>query len=381
MTAPFPFVSVSGSPYERGRQHGAAVPDRVRRSARFYAGQLDRLGSRPGERERLIAEFSRGIAAFDEAYLEEMRGIADGAGLSLDAIIMINARTEIVAKARLLASRPIDEDEEEEMADGCTGAVILPERSATGGVIQGQNWDWQPDCAETAIVLRIRREDGPDLLTFVEAGGLGRHGMNAAGICVTGNYLRSDRDYCQEGVPLALVRRKALEQEHLALAIKAVATTPKACSTNMMLSQNYGFAIDFECAPDEAFPVYPQDGLIVHANHWISPAALAKLRDTGMTSSADSHYRDWRVRRLLDEPRRPLTREDLKAALFDDFLTPHSVCRPPRPGATGDLTASVAMILIEPALGIMEVAPMPALNRQFTRYSLDGDPVAVAIAA
>lgn len=383
MIAPFPFVSVSGTPYERGRQHGAAVAERVRRSARFYSRQLDRLGSEPGQRERLIAEFGRSIAAFDNAYLDEMRGIADGAGLELDAIIMINARTEIVAKARLLALRPADDDDEDEeaMADGCTGAIILPERSWNGGIIQGQNWDWQPECAETAIVLRIHREDGPDVLTFVEAGGLGRHGMNSAGICVTGNYLRSDRDYCQEGVPLALIRRKALEQEHLALAIKLVATTPKACSTNMMLSQNRGFAIDLECAPNEAFPVYPQDGLIVHANHWISPVALTKLRDTGLASSPDSQYRDWRVRKLLTEPQRFLTREDLKAALFDDFLSPYAVCRPPRAGATGDLTASVAMIVMEPALGIMEVAPLPALNRHFTCYSLNDDPVAVEVAA
>jgi isopenicillin-N N-acyltransferase like protein len=383
MIAPFPFVSVSGTPYERGRQHGAAVAERVRRSARFYSGQLDRLGSEPEQRERLLAEFGRSIAAFDSAYLDEMRGIADGAGLELGAIIMINARTEIVAKARLLALHPVDDDDEDEeaMADGCTGAIILPERSWNGGIIQGQNWDWQPECAETAIVLRIHREDGPDVLTFVEAGGLGRHGMNSAGICVTGNYLRSDRDYCQEGVPLALIRRKALEQEHLALVIKIVATTPKACSTNMMLSQNRGFAIDLECAPNEAFPVYPQDGLIVHANHWISPVALTKLRDTGLASSPDSQYRDWRVRKLLTEPQRFLTREDLKAALFDDFLSPYAVCRPPRTGATGDLTASVAMIVMEPALGIMEVAPLPALNRHFTCYSLKDDPVAVEVAA
>ena len=382
MIEPFPFVSVSGSPYERGRSYGAAVPDRSAGSARFYSGQLDGLGSSPTLRSRLIDEARQGIAAFDEAYLEEMRGIADGSGVPLDAIIMINARTEIVAKARLIANRADEEEEEDEADnDGCTGAIILPERSATGGVIQGQNWDWQPECANTAIVLRVQRKNGPDLLTFVEAGGLGRHGMNEAGICVTGNYLRSDRDYCQEGVPLALVRRKALEQEHLALAIKVIATTPKACSTNMMLSQDKGFGIDLECAPDEAFPILPEDGLIVHANHWTNPTALTKLRETGIASAPDSPYRDWRVRQLLNEPRRPLGREDLKAALFDDFLSPFSVCRPPRPGQRGDITASVAMILLEPGKGVMEVAPLPALNRHFTCYSLTGEPFATEQAA
>jgi isopenicillin-N N-acyltransferase-like protein len=381
MVEPFPFVSVSGSPYERGRQHGEAVADRVRWSAAFYAKQLDKIGSGPAEREALIAEFRTAIAAFDEDYLAEMQGIADGAGLPVDAIVVINARTEIVAKAKLLAKRKVSAALADKMADGCTGAIILPERTASGGVIQGQNWDWDPECVKGAIVLRVRREHGPDLMTFVEAGGLGRHGFNAAGVTVTGNYLRSDRDYMQEGVPLALVRRKALEQEHLALAIGIVASTPKACSTNMMLSHNDGFGIDLECAPDQAFPVLPEDGMIVHANHWISPVALANLRDTGIGSAPDSQYRDWRVRRLLNEPRRPLTREDLKAALFDDFLSPFAVCRPPRPGASGDTSASVAMILIEAGLGVMEVAPLPALNREFTLYSLHADPVAVARAA
>ncbi|TIP97213.1 MAG: acyl-CoA--6-aminopenicillanic acid acyltransferase, partial [Mesorhizobium sp.] len=74
----------------------------------------------------------------------------------------------------------------------CTGAVILPEATRNGRLIHGQNWDWKAECAETSVVLRIRRTDGPDLLTFTEAGGLARSGFNAAGIGITANYLESD---------------------------------------------------------------------------------------------------------------------------------------------------------------------------------------------
>ncbi len=161
-------------------------------------------------------------------------------------------------------------------------------------------------------------ERRPDILTFTEAGGLARSGLNAAGIAITANYLESDRDYRQSGVPLPLIRRKVLEQEHVALAISAVATTPKACSNNMMLSHAGGFAIDFECAPDEAFALYPEDDLLVHANHWVSPVALSKLKDTGVPEVPDSFYRDWRVKRRLG---RQVAIDDLKAALFDDFGT------------------------------------------------------------
>lgn len=379
MVEPFPFIDVSGSPYERGRQHGAAVPARVKRSIELYGGQLVDLGYDTVAKSRLIAEFAREIEAFGAHYVEEMRGIADGAGVTLEDIVMVNARTEVMAKARLEKAKPVEAGEE--LDDGCTGAVILPERSATGELIHGQNWDWKAECAETAIVLRVRRDDGPDFLTFVEAGGLARCGMNAAGVSITANYLESERDFTQAGVPLALIRRKVLEQEHFAMAMKAVATTPKACSNNMMLSTVAGFAIDFECAPDEAFPIYPADGLIVHANHWVGSIALTKIKDTGIPRVPESFYRDWRVRKLLDDAGRKLSVADLKNAFFDDFLSPYAVCRPPRPNETGNLSATVSMVIMQPAKGVMEVAPLPALNRQFTRYSLTDDPVTLAEAA
>jgi hypothetical protein len=95
----------------------------------------------------------------------------------------------------------------------------------------------------------------------------------------------------------------------------------------------------------------------------------------------ESFYRDWRVRKLLDQAGEKLTADDLKHALFDDFLTPHSVCRPPRPNDTGNLSATVAMVIMQPAKGLMEVCPLPALNRSFTRYSLTDAPRSLAEAA
>jgi isopenicillin-N N-acyltransferase like protein len=310
-----------------------------------------------------------------------MRGIADGSGVPFDHVVMINARTEVIAEARRISGAALATAAAIAPKDGCTGVVIMPQRSKTGRLIHGQNWDWRAECADTAIVLRVRRDDGPDFLTFVEAGGLARNGFNAAGIAITANYLRSDRDYRQTGVPLALIRRNVLEQEHFALAIKSVATTPKSCSNNMMLSHADGVAIDLECAPDESFPLYPSDGLLVHANHFVTAAALSKVKETGIASSPDSYYRDMRVREKLEAAGRSLTREDLKAALFDDFGKPYSVCRPPRPMADSfDLSATVAMVIMEPKEGVMEVAPLPALNKVFTRYSLADEPKMLAAA-
>jgi isopenicillin-N N-acyltransferase like protein len=369
----FPFVSVSGKPYERGVQYGRAVAERVHLSASRYGQTLRNLGYSEASQMALIRSLEQAIGEFQPAYLEEMRGIAAGAEVSYEDIVMINARTEVLAKAR--AEKALEAEDE----DGCTGVLVLPSRSATGQLIHAQNWDWKADCVDTGIVLRVRNDDGPDFLTFVEAGGLARSGLNAAGVSITANYLESDRDYTQLGVPLSLLRRRVLEEAVFANALRVIATTPKSCSNNIMLGMAEGFGIDFECAPDEAFPIYPgDDQLIVHANHWVSPVARTKLRDTGCENSPDSYYRDWRVRQLLNAAPK-VDRNAVKAALFDAFATPYSVCRPPRLGTRHTMTATVAMIVMHPGNGEMDAAPLPALNRIFTRYSLQHEPLLEAV--
>jgi isopenicillin-N N-acyltransferase like protein len=369
MFEPFPLVKISGQPRERGRQYGRQAADRIRKGTAHYGVQLDGLGLGTETVAGLVRDYLPMIAQFDEAYVDEMRGIAEGAEIAFERVVLLNARTEILK----LAARPdlLARLAASETPEGCTGVVVLPEATAAGRLLHAQNWDWKRECVDSSVVLHIRRDDGPDLLTFTEAGALARSGFNAAGIAITANYLESDRDYCQIGVPLALIRRKVLESEHVALAMRAVYTTAKSASNNMMVSHCGGVAIDFECAPDETFQVLPERGLLVHANHWVSPVALAKLKDTGILNTPDSLYRDIRVHDALAPQIGMIGIDAVKAALFDDFATPWSVCRPPRRNLSNTLSATVAMIVMEPARGIMEVAPLPALNRHFTPYRLD----------
>lgn len=372
--APAPFIDVSGPPRERGRQYGEQAKARIARGIEHYTAQLENSKLGWPDIRAIVETYEPTIAAFEPAYIDEMKGIAEGAGVEYAAVVLLNARTEVLKLAdRRRKGQPAVID-----PDGCTGIAVMPAATAAGRVIHAQNWDWKAECADTAVVLRVRRDDGPDVLTFTEAGGMARSGMNAAGISITANYLESDRDYRQVGVPLALLRRKALEQERLALAMRIIYATPKSASNNVMISHAQGIAIDFECAPDETFQVHPERGVIVHANHFQSAVALSKLKDTGIATTPDSLYRDLRVRQLIEPHIGAITPEHVKEALFDDFESPWSVCRPPRLNTSNNLSASVAMVVMEPALGLMEVAMLPALNREFTQYRLDMQAPAVA---
>lgn len=366
---PCPLVEIAGPPGQRGRQYGEQAKSRILKGIDHYSVQLERSKVSWNDIERLVARFEPMIAAFDASYLEEMRGIAEGAGVSHAAIVLLNARTEILKLAQRAARGEAEPDD----PDGCTGVVALPEITSNGRLVHALNWDWKAECAETAIVLKVRRDDGPDFITFTEAGGLARAGFNAAGISLTANYLECDRDYRRIGVPLALIRRKVLEQSHLALAMHAVYTTAKTAANNVILAHANGVVVDFECAPDETFQVHARDGLLVHANHFVSPVALSKLVDYGVPNMPDSLYRDLRVRDLIVPHRGSVTTDIVKSAMFDDFETPWAVCRPPRRSFTNNLSATVAMLVMEPSEGVMEVAMLPALNRQFEVFRLEMD--------
>lgn len=378
MTEPFPLIELHGSPEARGRLYGQQAAARIHRSIGHYAAQLSASGHGAERVRGWARSFVPRIEEFDADFVAEMRGIAAGANVPFEDIVLINARTEVLQLGKRSAAAAVPSPAAD--PDGCTGVVLLPDVTRDGLLVHAQNWDWKSECAETGVVLRIREENGPDILTFVEAGGLARAGLNSAGIAVTANYLESDRDYRQLGVPLALLRRKFLKSEYLAMAMRAAYVTPKSGSNNIILSHADGVALDFECAPDETFLVHPENGIIVHANHWQSPVALSKLKDTGIANTPDSLYRDMRVRSLLEARRGQLDMAAVRDALFDDFQHPWAVCRPPRLSLGGNLSATVAMLLMQPQKGVLEIAPLPAVNRNFTRYTLEGG-AAQAVAA
>ena len=374
MVDPAPLIEVSGKPHERGISYGRQAAARIHRGVGHYTEQLQRSQFTWPDVCAAVHEYLPTIEAFDASFVEEMRGIAVGAAIDFEAIVLLNARTELLQMATRRARGGVPDDD----PDGCTGVVVLPSAARDGRTIHAQNWDWKAECAHTAVVLKVRHDDRPDVLTFTEAGALGRCGMNSVGIAITANYLESDRDYRDLGVPLALIRRKVLEQEHLALAMRTVYVTRKSASNNMIVSHAQGVAIDFECAPNESFQVHPREGLLVHANHWVSPVALSKLTDTGVASTPDSLYRDLRVRSQLEPHIGKIGRDTVQAALFDNFASPWSVCRPPRPSLSNNLSATVAMVVMEPGAGLMEVAMLPSQNREFTRYTLESSFQALA---
>jgi isopenicillin-N N-acyltransferase-like protein len=342
----YPRISVQGAPRERGRQYGEAAREQVRRSIAGYDDAFaqwagwDR-GKVRGEAERFRAP----IAAHGAKYLEEIAGIAEGAGVAETDVLAINVRTEILfaASARGAVAEPPPLE--------CSSFAALPRRTG-GPVLVGQTWDWLVHAFDTTIVLEARQDDGPDYVTVVEAGLLAKLGMNSAGVVLATNALVCDADRGAPGVPYHVLLRSILDAETVADGFAALHRGERASSANYLLGHEDGVALDVEAAPGDfskLYVGYPDDDLLLHTNHFRNPGF--DQRDVSLVAMPDSPFRLARLEQLVAGAPGPLDLAFWTGALGDHAMFPMGVCCHPDPRAdtASDRFATVASAVMDPA--------------------------------
>jgi isopenicillin-N N-acyltransferase like protein len=354
----FPFYTVKGAPREIGRQHGRYAKERIENCIDVYRLAFkERANIEWGKALEITRRFIPAITSYNEDALEEIKGIAEGAERDFLEILAVNCRSEIMYM-------------QEEHSDGCTTVAVLPEASSDGHTLLGQNWDWRPSAIDSVILLHKEDASGLNSFHFVEAGMVGRNGMNAAGIGVVANYVESDRDRRKDGVPLPFIRHKILASREIYGAIEAIAKVQQTSSTNCIIGIRSGFAIDIETTPENFYPIYPTDGLIVHANHFQSP----NIRELDVSKSkvSDSLYRGWRMERLLKGQIGKITVGSLKDALRDHFGYPRSICRHPEERLKkSDMMQTNASIVMDLNSGQIEIAMGCPCQSDYLRYSIE----------
>jgi isopenicillin-N N-acyltransferase-like protein len=241
--------------------------------------------------------------------------------VGFDDVLALNLRTEILfaAVARTAAKQG--------QARECTAVVALPEATANGHTIIGQNWDWKPDTAETVVLLEVEPNQGPHFITAVEAGLLAKTGMNAAGIGLVTNALVTDQDRGDPGVPYHAVLRAILEAETMSDAMLAITRYPRASSANYLIAHRDGEAINVEAAPGDysrVFTEFPGDGTYVHTNHFVCPGF--NLKDVELWDGPGSLFRHHRILKSLNQQRGACTMATLQEMLADHFNFPTAVC-------------------------------------------------------
>ena len=93
-------IAVAGAPAARGRAYGRAAAALIRHGIASYRDVFEhRAGLAWDDALAHARTFVPAIEAFAPQSLAEMRGIADGAGVPFDAILVLNCRSELMFAA------------------------------------------------------------------------------------------------------------------------------------------------------------------------------------------------------------------------------------------------------------------------------------------
>jgi isopenicillin-N N-acyltransferase-like protein len=356
--ASLPFVKVHGSPYRRGRQHGRDCGDLIRRYpdvllevSRIEAQWRALDASRPApRREDFLARAMRflpALEAFAPHLVEEVRGIADGARLSFAEVLLVNIRAEVMGLTTADAF--------------CTAFAVGRSATADGSVLSGQNLDQHPLNRDLMIVLKVEPDEGPAILMCSFAGLVGYPGISAAGVSLFQNAL-STHAWRGGAMPHYFLKRVLLEQADLSGCL-AVAGKARVCSSaNYVLTDRTGALRDIEMTPDGMATLDADGDVIVHTNHFRSPALVAE--EALLPKIPDSARRAPRMEAMLAERRGRIAFDDLKQALADHQDWPTAICRHEADVET------IASIVAEPDQGRLHIAAGPPCSAEFVTYSL-----------
>ena len=362
----FPVLEVSGSAFERGRAHGERARDRVERSLANYARLFSFNGMAWEEAQRRSAGYRDLIGAFDASLLEEMEGIARGAGRPFSEILALNARTEVLPPSFLTGAD----------AGECTAIAVGPPASLTGETLLAQNWDWIGSQREAMIVLRVRegsgQENAPACLTLTEAGMLAKIGFNSSGLGVCLNILRSVFDGARTGVPVHVLLRALLKCESVQGAVARATSLSFGGSSNILMADRGGECASLEFSPEGMRVVRGEGATLCHTNHFLHPEAVAwQARHVPNLSTIPRLDRAREI--AASRPKHGI--EDVKRLLRDESAGLLSICRKPDASLPPEAQIeSVASVIMELGRGIMHVAPDVPSRAEYQPVALAGEP-------
>jgi isopenicillin-N N-acyltransferase-like protein len=301
-----PIVEVRGTHREVGRQIGERMKPTLQRMLPQLREDLPAgvTWSDMLQQGQLYLSYSR--AAYPQ-YVEELEGIAEGAGLPFDELFL----------------EMCEELWERAAWRGCTDLVARGRATADGSTLIAHTNDLSPDVEKDLVILKVQAGDEPEFLG-ISVGGAGYSaGFNAAGISMTGNQVSCND--IRPGVPRLLMVRAILGARRLEEAMNACLLPQRASNYNNVIADASGEVYSMEGSATDCEPIYIDGDVLAHANHYASlPMRRFEADRNDISGSVIRHNRSLR---LLRENYGRLSPELFRKLLADHANYPGSICK------------------------------------------------------
>jgi len=329
MNTKLPVLALKGSPHQIGYKHGKKARSEIEHNLEVY---FHRFKSETELSHDIAvsraAKFLEVINKGSPEYAETMKGVAAGSSQEILDITALNVRYELMySQFSKLGLKPMPK------TFGCTAFATLPAAVENGHLIMAQNWDWIPEVK--GLFLKVRSENGPDVLSFTEAGVVGgKIGLNSEGLGLLINGIVSSKDdWARLKKPFHVRCWEILRSKTLGRAVKVITQGQRNCSANFILGQQktvgLGKIVDIESAPETVCELGPDRGALAHTNHFSNPRKLG-VRQVLDEERLSTLQRYRRIQKLLDGNVRvgqKLSLDGAKNMLRDHYGKPESVCR------------------------------------------------------
>lgn len=243
-----------------GQQIGEAMKEAVRHSIDNARSLLEQTYSDLQLTwEGAVIQSRKYIPFAQERYpefVEEMEGMAEGAGVSADELSVVNAMEAVTTDALHLTK--------------CTSLAVNGERTANGHVLLAHNEDWVPEDESDVYVIHATPRNAPVFLAMTYGGLLPNIGMNTAGIAQS-----CDTVYPTDsriGIPRIFFSRAVLSARTPSEAIRHMVAPLRAAGYNHLLAHESGELYNIEVSARQFAMLYSQDGMLAHTNHYLDPA-------------------------------------------------------------------------------------------------------------
>ena len=276
----------AGSAYEIGRQHGASCPGAVRLACEAWLRVAPIEMPRAEAGIRLVKER---LGRFFPECLEEVQGIADGSGQTLDRMLVLNCSDAMIGRASGVPSC------------SCIGFV-----DSDHGPLIGKTADWQVDHAQDLTTWQHYRPRRGEGYRFIHYGGAGtwwsEGGLNEAGLGMVLNGLPG-AGVSPDSVPTLPLARGVLQ--HCAAVQESIEWLARYdvmyLGFNLMLSDRQGDLACVEVVPGAQGVQRPAGDCLIHTNHCLLPETedvvldeetLADYGYPGLVRNSEARYRN-----------------------------------------------------------------------------------------
>lgn len=323
-------LPVGKSPREWGRIHGESFRGEVRALAAIRVFLCTRVG---GFRDvaSVLAAARAHLPVLERYYAglhEELIGIADGAAVAPEEIVVANHYTDLRDLDPDLATwtpAPTHDDPAAfSAADGAEGlgdegCTLFWAASPTGRIL-AQTWDMHATASPYVMMLRVPTSCcGPAATLLTVTGCLGMAGMNSASVGVAINNLVSTD--ATLGVLWPAIVRRALHQSTAAAARDVIAGSPIGAGRHYFVADRaHAFAI--EASGTRRKLVFGGGPSYCHTNHCLD-ADVAERSKVPATSTTYDRLR-WIEGDLARAPVENLN--DAWCRLGSDDGWPRSIC-------------------------------------------------------